>query len=335
MSATCSSRCGRPAKSAAPRAPRRSTPRASAAAAAAIAFSRLCGPRSRSSDASSNGSPCHTSRPLRGEGRSRARPNHTAGRTRRPRLRTRLRGVQHGDVVGRWLAKMRSFASQVLGDDRVAVEVVLREVQEDRRLGSKRDRVLELEARRLADDRRSPASSPASALTGVPTLPATATGSPAARCIAPSSSTVVVLPFVPVTAQNSFGTQPPADLELADDLDAPARARAPRRARPADARALDERPGGGDAARSCVPSVSRWTSTPARASLSAAASASAGVPASQATIARPGRRPAQRERRRHAGAREPDDQVGAGRQRRPGCIQTAAAVRRRCSAGRA
>ena len=32
-----------------------------------------------------------------------------------------------------------------------------------------------------------------------PTLPATSTGRPAARMIAPSSSVVVVLPFVPVT----------------------------------------------------------------------------------------------------------------------------------------
>ena len=47
---------------------------------------------------------------------------------------------------------------------------------------------------------------PARELTGVPTLPATATGTPAARCIAPISSTVVVFPLVPVTAMNSFGT---------------------------------------------------------------------------------------------------------------------------------
>ncbi len=34
----------------------------------------------------------------------------------------------------------------------------------------------------------------------MPTFPATATGSPASRQMAPRSSTVVVLPFVPVTA---------------------------------------------------------------------------------------------------------------------------------------
>src|SRR3984893_16358783 len=40
----------------------------------------------------------------------------------------------------------------------------------------------------------------------VPTLPATATGRPASRWMCPISSTVVVLPFVPVTAMNSFAS---------------------------------------------------------------------------------------------------------------------------------
>ena len=47
---------------------------------------------------------------------------------------------------------------------------------------------------------------PTSDASGVPTLPATATGSPAARWIAPSSSAVVVLPLVPVTATKRFGS---------------------------------------------------------------------------------------------------------------------------------
>src|SRR5205814_2105351 len=49
-------------------------------------------------------------------------------------------------------------------------------------------------------------TAPTSSDTAVPTLPATAAGAPAARCIAPRSSTVVVFPFVPVTATNSFGS---------------------------------------------------------------------------------------------------------------------------------
>ena len=47
---------------------------------------------------------------------------------------------------------------------------------------------------------------PTSELAAVPTLPATATGKPASRWMCPISSTVVVLPFVPVTATNSFGS---------------------------------------------------------------------------------------------------------------------------------
>ncbi len=48
--------------------------------------------------------------------------------------------------------------------------------------------------------------SPTSVDNGVPTLPATATGSRASRQIAPSSSTVVVLPLVPVTATKRLGS---------------------------------------------------------------------------------------------------------------------------------
>jgi hypothetical protein len=51
----------------------------------------------------------------------------------------------------------------------------------------------------------SPSTSPTSDDSGVPTFPASATGRPASRQMAPSSSVVVVLPFVPVTATNRFG----------------------------------------------------------------------------------------------------------------------------------
>jgi hypothetical protein len=45
---------------------------------------------------------------------------------------------------------------------------------------------------------------PTSDATAVPTLPATATGSPASRCTWPIHSVVVVFPFVPVTAISSL-----------------------------------------------------------------------------------------------------------------------------------
>jgi hypothetical protein len=47
--------------------------------------------------------------------------------------------------------------------------------------------------------------SPTSDASGVPTFPATATGSPAVRHRCPTSSVTVVFPFVPVTATNRFG----------------------------------------------------------------------------------------------------------------------------------
>ena len=53
---------------------------------------------------------------------------------------------------------------------------------------------------------RPSSSSPTSDASGVPTLPATATGSPAARQTWPSSSATVVLPFVPVTATKRLGS---------------------------------------------------------------------------------------------------------------------------------
>ena len=49
-------------------------------------------------------------------------------------------------------------------------------------------------------------SLPTREASGVPTLPATATGRPASRQISPSSSAVVVLPFVPVTATKRCGS---------------------------------------------------------------------------------------------------------------------------------
>ena len=81
----------------------------------------------------------------------------------------------------------------------VAVEVVRLEVEQHGDVAGELVHVLELEARELADD---PVRARARDESGVPTLPATATSRPAARKIAPSSSVVVVLPFVPVTPTN-------------------------------------------------------------------------------------------------------------------------------------
>ena len=56
-----------------------------------------------------------------------------------------------------------------------------------------------------------------------PTLPTASARSPAARRIDSSIRTVVVLPFVPVTASHGAASgpaQPPGELDLADHLDA-------------------------------------------------------------------------------------------------------------------
>ena len=79
----------------------------------------------------------------------------------------------------------------------------------------------------------------------VPTLPATATGSPASRWTCPIHSVVVVLPFVPVTATNSLRDEPPGQLELAEHGEAAVARRADRGRVLGYAGALDERPGAG------------------------------------------------------------------------------------------
>ena len=63
-----------------------------------------------------------------------------------------------------------------------------------------------------------PASTrPASDVSGRPTLPATSHGTPPVRSIAPSSSVVVVFPFVPVTPAIGLGSIRAAKLDLAPD----------------------------------------------------------------------------------------------------------------------
>ena len=286
MRSTSSSRCSTPANVARPG--RGSTPRASATAAAAAALARLCGPRSRTSIRS----PSCTSAPSR----------ISSGATRRAAPGTSMR--RERDVLGTLTREGLELGVAVGLQRAVAVEVVGLEVQQDRRLGRERQRVLELEGGRLADDdgavqvlagqrrvrrsRRCRRPGPAPRPRG---------GS------APSSSTVVVLPFVPVTAIDLGVDEPPGELELAHDR--ASRAAAPRR-RPAPARArrgLHERRG----------PVELRAGRPSR-STAGMPSGTAGVPASTTSTSSP--RAQQRARGRDAGAREADDEVGAARERR-------------------
>ena len=194
-SPTSSSRCGTPANVAQrPRAPRRpARPRASAAAAAAIAFSQVV--RAAQADL------VHRQRLVA--------PQLPAGAARRradPKLRPggakpgQRRVAAPSGCANSAQLRRRGRRSKVPWRSRWSSL----EVQQHRALGGERRGVLELEAR--APRRRSTAAAstaPTSEASGVPTLPATATGRPASRWIAPSSSVVVVLPLVPVTATNA------------------------------------------------------------------------------------------------------------------------------------
>ena len=62
-------------------------------------------------------------------------------------------------------------------------------------------------------------TSPTSEASGVPTFPATRTGSPAVRQRWPSSSATVVLPLVPGDGDEPVGEQAPGELELSEHRD--------------------------------------------------------------------------------------------------------------------
>ena len=175
------------------------TPAARAAAVAAAAFSRLCAPGI--SGSAGSGSSAENSIP------SSPSPRGTifvAGPLEDAQLRVavRLEGA-------------------------VPVEVVRLEVEQDGDVARERRDVLELEARELADD-------PRARLDLAVELGERAADVAAPRgsvaSIAPSSSSVVVLPFVPVTPTSRGPEQPVAELDLAPDRDAPRLAPRPRAA---------------------------------------------------------------------------------------------------------
>ena len=109
----------------------------------------------------------------------------------------------------------------------VAVEVVGLEVEQDGDARAERLDVLELERRELADDPARPGrpSRRATSRAGR-CCPATSTGRPAARKIAPRSSDVVVFPFVPGDAEDagSASSRAPSSISLQTGI---ARVRAP------------------------------------------------------------------------------------------------------------
>ena len=95
-----------------------------------------------------------------------------------------------------------------------------------RGVGRERDRVLELERRRLAHDDGGGVERPASVVSAVPTLPATATGMPGLAVDLADELGGRRLAVRAGDRDHVVGQQPPAELELAERR--ARRARAPR-----------------------------------------------------------------------------------------------------------
>ena len=106
----------------------------------------------------------------------------------------------------RWQAKMRSFAPRYSSKLRWRSRWSGVAFRSSAHSGAKS---VESSSWKLDASQMTVASasrSPTSEASGVPTLPATATGSPATRHTWPSSSATVVLPLVPVTATKRLGS---------------------------------------------------------------------------------------------------------------------------------
>ena len=116
-------------------------------------------------------------------------------------------------------------------------------VEQDGDLRREGHGVLELEATSLADDRRLAAASRRPArLTAVPTLPATATGSPASRWIVAEQLGRRRLAVRPGDGDERRSDQAPGELELAEHGEARARAPGGRPAPPAGRPGSSRRP---------------------------------------------------------------------------------------------
>ena len=152
---------------------------------------------------------------------------------------------------------------------------------------------------------------PARAVSAVPTLPAAATGRPAARCIAATSSVVVVFPLEPVIAISGFGSSRQPSSSSPRTTIPRARAARMTAASPGTPGLLTTVP---TPSSSATPSLCSCTATPA-ASSSARASGATAAPSQPVTSS-----PSARRMRPGGAARagEADEQERAGRERRSG-----------------
>ena len=197
ISRTSSMRCGTPSNVASASAIASSSiPAARAAAVAAAAFSRLCGPGMRGSAGSGSSAANSTRVALAGYGAEPARHD---------------RGVRRRSVARRSGACVRVALERA-----VPVEVVGLEVEENGdRAASSVSTSSSWNDESSQTTHASGGAEPTSDVSGRPTFPATSTGLPAARNTAPRSSVVVVLPFVPVTPRIGFGrSRAPSSISL-------------------------------------------------------------------------------------------------------------------------
>ena len=105
-----------------------------------------------------------------------------------------------GDVLGGLVLEDPELGGAVVLEGPVPVEVVRRQVEQDRRCAGRKVSTSSSWKLESSHTIQAPSpSAPSSPVSGRPTFPATATSLPAARKMSPSSSLVVVLPFVPVT----------------------------------------------------------------------------------------------------------------------------------------
>ena len=220
----------------------RSMPRASAtAAAAAIAFATLWRPRRRSSSSAISGSSSHHSAPLARQLRGGPTPKRRAGAP--PGVVRGQLAREHGDVVVALAREDLELGRRGRPQRAVAVEVVGRRgsaAPPPRARSASVSSSWNDEASQTTVATGSRPRRPASV--GRPDVAATADRQPRPRGGSwPISSTVVVLPFVPVTATNSLSQQAPGELELAQHRHAAPRAAATTGACARHAGALDDR----------------------------------------------------------------------------------------------
>jgi len=109
-------------------------------------------------------------------------------------------GVEHGEVAALLIFKYARFRVHIGFECAVPVEMVGRDIQYDRNFRTESLNGFQLKAGNLEHNDGLRVARSANEIAGVPMLPPTSAGTPAAVMISPVSVVVVVLPFDPVMA---------------------------------------------------------------------------------------------------------------------------------------